>query len=270
MSTRRRASTLVVASLLTTVAVPSAADQSQDPKGECFDASERAQELRSAGKLADARARLLVCVREGCPDVVRNDCARWLAEIDRLLPTVVLGARDSRGRDLPDVTVHMDGAVLAQRISGQAIAVDPGEHVFRFEHPGAEPVELRAVIGEGEKGRSVVASFPGPPGAAVGGDEWTPRDVGTIAVGGFGLAAAGVGAVLWIVGTSEIDDLRDQPCNSPGPGGTCDVDAARAKLLVGDIAVATGVIAIGVATLLYLTRPRANITPRAAGMRVSF
>ena len=258
---------VVAASMALSMSAATAA-RAGDPAEErraCADASERAQELRTGGKLREARADLLTCVREICPDVVRTDCVGWLEEIERLLPTVVLGARDARGHDLADVSVQMDGEVLSERITGQPIAVNPGEHAFRFARPGAAPIELRAVIRAGDKGRALIVSFPDAARPAP-----TPgngRMVGTAVLGGFGLAAVGVGIFLEVKGTTEIDELRESPCAA---GRTCDVDGARAKLLAGDISIATGIVAIGVATVLFLTRPRGSKPAPASAMVLAF
>src|SRR5689334_1629686 len=70
-----------------------------DEAATCVAAAERAQEQRDLGKYASTRQALLVCSRESCPDVVRHDCQRWLGEVERSTPTVVISARDAEGRD---------------------------------------------------------------------------------------------------------------------------------------------------------------------------
>jgi hypothetical protein len=66
----------------------------------CMLAAEKAQNLRNAGKLSDAKGELSLCVRERCPALVRRDCTQWMGEVLAMLPTVVPGARDAKGRDL--------------------------------------------------------------------------------------------------------------------------------------------------------------------------
>ncbi len=95
-------------------------------RAECVSASEDAQLMRIKGQLRAARANLLVCSQDDCPKIVKQDCTGWLDEVDRAIPTVVLGARDARGQDLTDVHVAMDGTSLALRLDGKAIPVDPG------------------------------------------------------------------------------------------------------------------------------------------------
>ena len=86
---------LVAAGLM---AAPSRADD----KAACLDAASKAQSLRDAHKLVEAREQLRACAAARCPAVVQNDCATWLVEVERALPTVVLAAKNTAGADLVD------------------------------------------------------------------------------------------------------------------------------------------------------------------------
>ena len=68
------------------------------------------------------------------------------------LPTIVFEAQDAAGADVGTVVVKMDGQLLAEQLTGAAIEVDPGEHVFTFETNGGS-TEKRLVIYEAEKNR---------------------------------------------------------------------------------------------------------------------
>jgi hypothetical protein len=125
----------------------------------CIGASEKGQRARTAGKLREARELFLVCGGEGCPAMVRRDCAQWQTEVLALTPGVVFGAKDKQGRDLFDVTVSMDGEPLLRKLDGKSVAVDPGPHTFKFEVPGSPPVIERALVKEGEKTRVVAVTF---------------------------------------------------------------------------------------------------------------
>lgn len=48
----------------------------------CVIAADKGQDLRSAGKLDEARAQFLVCAKPACNRVVRADCERWVKEVD--------------------------------------------------------------------------------------------------------------------------------------------------------------------------------------------
>lgn len=125
----------------------------------CLAASEKGQRARGAGKLREARDLFLVCGNEGCPSVVRKDCAQWQGEVIGMLPSVVFGAKDKSGRDLFDVTVSMDGELLVKKLDGKSVTVDPGPHTFKFEMAGSPPLIERALVKEGEKTRVIAVSF---------------------------------------------------------------------------------------------------------------
>ncbi|MDB4934485.1 MAG: hypothetical protein JWP87_1457 [Labilithrix sp.] len=126
----------------------------------CLAASEKGQRGRAAGKLREARDQFLFCGSEGCPAMVRRDCAQWQGEVIGMLPSVVFGAKDKGGRDLFDVTVSMDGETLVRKLDGKSVAVDPGPHTFKFESAGAAPAIERALVKEGEKTRVITVTFP--------------------------------------------------------------------------------------------------------------
>jgi hypothetical protein len=126
----------------------------------CVKASEEGQGQRDEGKYRAARKSFSECTRDGCPAVVVKFCAGWLQQMDDAMPSIVLGARDEKGRDLADVTVTLDGAQIASRLDGRPIDVDPGEHVLRFEREHASPVEQKLILRAGEKARVVTVALP--------------------------------------------------------------------------------------------------------------
>src|SRR4051812_24891653 len=84
------------------------------PTEACVAASERAQELRNAGKLSAAREALVTCSEADCPKIVQTDCTRWMGEILAALPSVVPAAKDSAGRDLVEARFSIDGRIAAE------------------------------------------------------------------------------------------------------------------------------------------------------------
>ena len=183
----------------------------------CLAASEKGQRARSAGKLREAREYFLVCGAEGCPKLVRQDCAQWNSELAQTLPTVVFGARDKDGRDLFDVSVSMDGEVLVTKLDGKSVTVDPGKHTFRFEAAGQPPVEEVALIKEGERARVLNVTFGG--GSGPGAQGPTPSDQrGTSPAGGhtpYPWIVVGLGAVGVAAGAVVLFTTPDRPpsCN---------------------------------------------------------
>src|SRR4051794_12629458 len=113
-----------------TFAAPPASPQE---KKACAVASEKAQALRSEGKMIAARELLLVCARDICPTVVRKDCSRWVAEVDEALPSIVVAAKDEDGHDVTDAKVFVDDQPFSDSLDGKAQPIDPGAHVVRLE-----------------------------------------------------------------------------------------------------------------------------------------
>jgi hypothetical protein len=130
-----------------------------DPKQDCADAYEATQSLRDRDHLLDARKQALACTASACSVYITRDCAQWLAEIDAILPTVVFTGQDPAGAEIRSVRVTVDGQAAAEQLDGKAIALDPGDHVVRFETAGSDPIEQKVTLRKGEKDRKLSASF---------------------------------------------------------------------------------------------------------------
>jgi hypothetical protein len=231
-----------------------------DVKTQCASAYELSQEKRKAEELILAREQLKICIRDVCPTFVRDACTEWLAEVEASLPTVVLAAR--RGdQDLVDVRVAVDGKPIADKLTGTAIPLDPGVHVFRFELEGAPPIEQRVVVRVSEKNRRVavlfdmeegddVAENPYRDANAEAGAEILNKRTASYALAGLGAAALGSFAFFALTGKSDENDLRDR-CSPHCPES--DVDSVRTKYLVADISLGVGVASLGAATWLFVT-----------------
>jgi hypothetical protein len=98
----------ILANLLL-LAVPLAA-HAEDVKRACVDASTLGQTNRNAAHLLEAREQFLVCSRDACPAVVRDSCARWLAEVEELTPSIVIRAADTTDSDITEGSATIDGA----------------------------------------------------------------------------------------------------------------------------------------------------------------
>jgi len=228
----------------------------------CVNAYESAQVHRRAGALLAAHEELIVCAQASCPASARQDCIKWLTEVDAALPSIVIAARDAHGRELRDVRVLVDGKPITERLDGKAIPVDPGVHTFRFESAGAETVKQQITVREGEKSRAVPVTLsrlehrtppsPTPPA------EQRPTPVLVYVLGGVGVAALATSGVFGWLSYSKERDLRDQNCAPNCPAD--DVDRIEKQRHVSDVALAIGGVALAGAAVLYLTRP----TERAA------
>jgi hypothetical protein len=241
----------------------SAPAQGQDNRADCVAAAEQAQQLRSDHKLQRARQQLLICAQAACPDVLQTDCAQWLSEVETAMPSIVIKAHDPSGHDIVAVTVLLDGGQLADHLEGLALPIDPGIHRFRFESNGMVAVEEQVVVGEGEKQRALAVQFkplepkapnPKPDSLTpVGPHETSTSRVIPYALGGVGLVALGSFAYFGIKGRIESDDLA-AGCGATKSCSEAQVDPLKRHLLVADISLGVSLVALGVATWMFLSR----------------
>lgn len=269
-----------------------AASAAADEKQVCIEAVERAQVVRLDGKLLEARSGFATCARPVCPAAVRRDCARWFGEVDASVPTVLFEPRWPDGHDARGGTVRIDGSLVVAE-PGRAVSLDPGEHAFRFEVPGAAPFETRNVVREGEKERVLRVTLtplapvlPATPTssptasvtlAATGAtkpsetsrslldlpaapDRRAPIPITAYVLGGVALGGLASFAYFGLTGTHRLDDMRSTCGHACNPS---DVDGARRMLLVGDILGAVGLVAAGAALWLTLVRPGSSSPPVA-------
>ena len=216
-------------------------------KDECLEAHGHGQDLRDAGHLTSARQTFLTCAQSSCPALIQADCARFSEDLDRLVPTVSFAARDRGGVDLPDTTVYVDDQLVAAHLDdGKSYDVDPGKHTVRFDHDGSETT-VTVVINQGEKGRSVVATFAGP----LDGGRATPalspdapqakRPAGPLVIAGLGAGALIAGAVLVTAGIKEVPSncsLSSRQCVAP-PGDPS-IDKAHRGVALANLGFGIG------------------------------
>lgn len=191
-----RPNLLAVAAVM--VVASTAAEAAAADVQACLASSEKGQRARASGKLREARESFLVCGSEGCPAIVRRDCAQWTSELTTALPTVVFGAKDKAGHDLFDVSVSVDGESLVTKLDGKAVFVDPGRHTFVFETAGASPVTETLLVKEGEKSRVVNVTFA--IGGSANGGSGSSAGAGTAGASGASDKSEGGRSILpWIL-----------------------------------------------------------------------
>ena len=240
-------------------------------KEECVDAHSRGQDLREKGLLTRARRVFLTCAQTSCPGLIQGDCARFGDELERMVPTVTFGARDARATDLPNTTVYVDDVLVATRLDdGKAYELDPGKHTLRFVHEGSETT-LRAVLGQGEKGRVLIATFADRevPPIDLAAHDLAPeprRPMFPLVVAGLGAAALATGGALLALGLHKVPDacsVSTKEC-AASPGDPS-FDGARSGVSLANIGAGVG---IGGAALLvggivwYAVEPKTPIDTR--------
>lgn len=247
---------------LAALARPSSSHAQEPSADVCTPAYEGAQELKLDGKLVEARQKLLICAQSTCPSFMQSDCAKWDAELEALVPTVILTARDGAGRYLADVRVSMDGHELVTKLDGRSLPVNPGGHSFRFEQAGQPVVVTSVFVPEGAKGHVVQATL-GPPPAPV-----TPppalerpsslRPVAIYTLGAVGVVGLAGFGVFGLSGTNAEADLRGQPCAATHTCTTAQTEPVERKYLLADISLGIGIVALGAATYLWLSAPKSS------------
>jgi hypothetical protein len=269
-----RATLVLLISALAAFAVPARAGTAQ----ECAASYEQAQKLRRAEKLGAAREQLLVCAQPSCPKFMVADCSQWLGEVEQAFSSVVLGARDSLGRDVTNVRVLLDGVPFVDTLDGRAIQIDSGIHRLRFELEHRPAIEQEIIIRQGERNRLVAVQFApdakqattmsaSAPGFAEATERTDTRRY--VAYGLEGLGAVGIGGFVFLGLSGRAD--RDRLRNECAPAcSQSDVDAAKQKLLIGDISLAVGVASAAVGTWFLLTsspgtKVQLGIEPTARG-----
>jgi hypothetical protein len=248
---------IVVAPLLATSVstTPAFADEIQV----CIDASDRGQTLRIDRHLREASDAFAQCARAACPDEVRTKCGEWLDQTQRALPTIVFVVKDGLGNDVTPVRVTMDGLVATESYDGAALAVNPGEHSFRFDWGGNAPATRVFRLVEGEKNRLervVFATASVEPRRDAG----TPtsgasamRTAGVV-VAIAGLAGIGAGSAFGIAAISKNDAAH---CDA---GNVCanpqDRRDAQGVATASTIAFAAGGALLVGGLVLYFTAPK--------------
>lgn len=290
-----RAACVTVASL-----APATASADAPTKKQCLDADDASQPLRRDGKFAAAREQLRVCGDPACPALVRNDCTRMMADLERAQPTVVFDVRDEAGNDLTDVKVTVDGALLTDKLTGTALQADPGQHVFAFEVAGKPPASRTLVLHEGEKDRheritlaspaaeaqpaqpvvppSPVAGSSGaaagespPPATAATGGLGTQRWIG-IGLGGVGLAGVAVGGIFGALAISaknaqSKDCASVTSCQSHAQA-LSDHSSVSTDATISTVAFVGGGVLLAAGAVLFFTG--ASPTPAAPSGLVVF
>jgi hypothetical protein len=256
-------------------------------KRDCAASYESAQLLRESGHLLEALDALVICSQQTCHPAVRSDCVQWFQEVKQAVPSVVVSARSAE-QDLLDVRVFVDGRLVAKRLDGRPLDLNPGSHSFRFETPGFSAEERQMLLVPGEKLRPIVVTFgrrageaaPPPPQrvesaappageniavppASGGAEEPTPRPepsmdpsrpipVLSYVFGAVALAGVAGFAGFGLSGLEEYNSLESS-CRP-----ACDsskVDAVRTKLVLADISLGVAIGSAVAATILYLGRP---------------
>ena len=251
------------------------ADEAPPTVNECLASSQRGQTDRDEGRVVRAREAFVTCASAACPSAVRGACVKWLDEVDASLPSVVFVVRDGAGKDLGDVVVRVDGAVIASSLDGKAVAVDPGDHLFTFER-GPLRAEGRAIVHAAERNRVMRVRLSDEGSGILGADttaEVPPAahrvPVGSAILGGVSAAFAVSALVLWSAARSDLTSLEASPCAATRTCAPGDVQSVKTRLLVGDVLMGAGAAALGVAVWIWVADRPVAVDVRASQLRLT-
>jgi hypothetical protein len=270
----------VAATLFVTLGEARAADPTT---ADCLAASDASLKSGNEQKLRAERSQLLICAAESCPADVRKECLRRAEEVSPQIPTIIFAAKDPSGADLSAVKVTMDGELLAERLAGTALSIDPGEHEFLFETAGQSAVTRRLIIQQAQKDRRETISFGTPaiaaaaapqapssaarvppPGMDAGEgahegdrrDGWGAQKVVAVVIGGLGVVGLGVGTAFGALAMSKKSDASAVcPDVCATQDGASKWSDAKSAGTISTIAFAAGGVAVAGAALLWFTAP---------------
>jgi hypothetical protein len=244
----------------------------------CVLANDSGNDHRLRGQLIAAKAEFLKCAAASCPEIIRQECAAAVTRVVASTPTIVIAVTDADGKDVSAGRVYVDGEERADAQTGRAMAIDPGEHRIRFSASDGRSTEASFIAREGEKNRTVrvalssASAAPADAGAPRSAAATVPGDAPRSsyeppwtawAAGGAGLAAVGSFAFFALRGKAQERDL-EQRCAPDCPDA--EVDELYRKYLIADLSLGVSVIALGVATYLFLESSPSRGRPRISVM----
>jgi hypothetical protein len=278
MAPGRHAAANTVAALM----LASASAAADVTKEQCVDANTQAQALRRSGKLADARQKLRKCADPACPAIVQGDCTTRLDEVEKAQPTIVFSVKGPGGADLTAVRITVDSKPLVEKLDGNVVQVDPGQHSFVFTAAGQPPITRSLLIVEGEKGRREVVDLSGGAGATgqtTGGPQGPQSapasesgGMGTqkilaLVAGGIGVVGIGVGSAFGLIAMSKKSDAQSAcPNQCSTPDGVTKWSDAGAAGNMSTIGFIVGGVGIAGAAVLWFTAPSSGGSTAQVGI----
>lgn len=250
---------VMISSMGLLLAMSSTASAAQPTVEQCLDASDVSLELEMQEKLLATRDALRVCASLGCPQQVRDECARRIELVEQNIPGVFCDVRDESGRVRHDALVTIDERAPAI-VSQELIELDPGNHTLTAQAPGGPPTTLSVTIKAREKNRRVrfLLQDSLQPRSSAG--SLAPRRAVALVAGGVGLASLATASVFAVIALN-----RKQEAQAVCPGATCSssIGAERweSAWQAGNLTtgfVVGGVVALGAAAGLWFSFEQRN------------
>ncbi|MFO0617944.1 MAG: hypothetical protein U0414_35465 [Polyangiaceae bacterium] len=280
-ATDRLRSSLLVAAVVLSLGARSAR---ADTRQECSEAYDETQVLRDAGDIEAGLAEAEKCTRAVCAPFIRDDCAKWKADLEDRQSTVLVTIVDVAGRRVTDAVITLDGSPWLDHLDGAPHALSKGAHTLEITVDGAAPHKKSIVVREREKRRELSFSLgvnedddarhafslldpDSPPRAKRSPSLVLPA----VLTGVGGLALAATGAILLGMAANQADRITELCGDAPPAckGSAADRSAAndlsrsgKALEIAGGSFAAVGAagVAVGV-TLLLVDAGRRGPSP---------
>ncbi|MEO8903701.1 MAG: hypothetical protein ABI488_15530, partial [Polyangiaceae bacterium] len=220
----------------------------------------QSQRLRNGSQYVAASDEAAKCANPKCGEALFDECTKIYDQLQDATPSVVFAARDDAGRELTSVAVTIDGRPTPDQLDGKPVRVDPGRHQFAFSSNGYQRAEQAVLIRAGEQFRPINAVLPRPRSVQAA-DEPTstsalesPRRLPLASYVLGAVSVVGIGAFVGfrVAGASRFDELA-RTCKP-----TCtssEVDSARQKYILSNLALGVGAAAAVAAITVYLVSP---------------
>jgi hypothetical protein len=179
-----------------------------------------------------------------------------------------------RGAGAETASVDLDGVELGESKLGKPVSVDPGAHRI-VAHVGGQQFEKDVTVAEGQTRTVKLVPPPGllqhkPAGTTTGPSETPPvpppqkHSVVPWIVGGVGVASLITSGVFFGLRAKAESDL-----NSGCRGDVCPErlhgteNSGKTDSVVADVTLGVGLVGVGVAAVMLLTRGSSSSTPPA-------
>lgn len=248
----------------------------------CEASLSHAKQLTDSGRLRDSLAEFAQCTLPKCSEAIRQECSQLLDATKSRGPQVVFDVKDSQGVDAHDVRIEMDGELLAAKIDGSPLSVDPGLHRVTFQISG-QPMQVREyTFRDYERDRLETISFmasniSSPAEKSPAADRrqesstsaLSQQQTTALIIGGAGVASIALGGVFALRASSrrsEAESVCPSRSECESQFGTDRWNESHQWTTAAQIAVTLGVATIAGGAVLWWTDDAAGSKTSQLGL----
>ena len=255
-----RQSTLGATAILVLTVLGTPATARAFDKATCVDSHESAQKAMKIGRVRESKEQLIVCSDSSCPALVREDCEKWLSNLDRQPPPMTASETgsepglESAARDAPVASNRATGereerersnVANAASVANAAANTDrtedlraegqktPGSPAAVEASPPAKPTAPTGEAQPGQDGPAPGSDLHRAPAAT----SRHPVPAAAWVTGILALASFGTAASFGVTGWLDARSLRET-CAPNCPSAR--VSDVRQNLLIADLSALTG------------------------------